>query len=615
MSFGLEYGKKRKDENGKVHSVNTMNGERFVYYNRLKTDAYHHGKDDWRRKLYDKASSVLNWRITYGGDPTDISIYFAHLSEYEFDKEKALLETHFKGKTNYDPKSAQCGKDLIDAYNEIINIKEIFDRNRILLTNTSQKNLIAFFPTYLDKALEEFMDDKNFEEKIEKIMEENTKQLEKSGFDIKLTKSEKIKEAIEKYVNDNTYKIVERALDLMFSSETKAENGLKKRDDYDKLGKAYKEIFDALQKFKEKGRSNQFINGAIEVYGLNKLGQAITESFGDKKVNMKNAKGLVSNFKFKTHLKTKGNTYEASLGGIFTEIFGQFAAEVNLSNKGVDVKGFHTGQNHKPVEQKVDMMLTIGFNDGAAEAMEEKLRKFEGSGRGTNVRDINKLTEEMFRDFGNDNSFMIFINSKNYTTNWKFRNGYISKNGGKFGGYSAGSPIDLNTWDDMMHQMNVKGRDFIFTIMQLIPHAIGNPNGDDRNKEAVSMMFARAIGSALLDDFEPDDPVDKKEHGPKIIHLLYLNGVYIPLSVFYTLLSKAFSDLENSLEMDNLVQVEFDLPDDILYPTQRDQRNAIRSGVEHPWTEQSNVALNSIKVSYHFLKGFQDFLREFYGLN
>lgn len=613
MSFGLKYGIKRQDENGKEHSVNTMNGERFVYYNRLRTDAYRHGKDDWRRKLYDKANSVLDWRITNGSDPQLISIYFAHLADYEFEKEKALLETHFKSKTNYDPQSLQCGKDLIDAYNEIINIKEIFDRNRVLLTNTNQKALFSFFPTYLDKALEEFMGEKNFEEEINKIVKEKTKQSKDTGF--KMTQSEKINEAVEKFINDNVLEIVQKALDKMFGPDTKAENGLKNKvDNYDELGKAYKEIFDALQKFKEKGKSNQFIEGAIEVYNLDKLGQMITESFNGKKVNMKNVKGLVSGFKFKSHLKTKGNTYEASLAGIFAEIFGQFAAEVNLSNKGVDVKGFHTGENHKVVEQKTDMMLAIGFNDGAAEAMAKKLEDFEGRGRGTNVRDVQALTEEMFRDFGNDNSFMIFINSKNYTPNWKFRNGYASKDGNKIGGYSAGSPIDLNTWDDMMHQMNVKGRDFIFTIMQLIPHAIGNPNGDNRNKEAVSMMFARAIGSALLDDFEPDDPIEKGKHGLKIIHLLYLNGIYVPLSVFYTLLSKAFSDLENSLERDNLIQVEFELPSDILYPTQRDQNNAVRSGIKHPWTEQSNMALNSIKVSYHFLKGYQDFMRDFYGL-
>ena len=123
-------------------------------------------------------------------------------------------------------------------------------------------------------------------------------------------------------------------------------------------------------------------------------------------------------------------------------------------------------------------------------------------------------------------------------------------------------------------------------------------------------MFARAIGSALFDDFEPDDPYKKKGAGMRTVHLLWLNGVYVPLSVFYSLLAEAFGDLEDSLERDELIKVEFSLPNNILYPTQDDQK-----GVRHPWDVQSKEALSAITVSYHFLSGFQKFMKRFYDLS
>lgn len=600
MSFGLPYGVKEKGSDGKLRSVNTMNGERYVYYDRLYTDAKN--DDDWRRKLWVKANSVLDWRINYGSNPQNISGYFAHLADYEFAKERALLETHFK--TSYDPNSPLCGQKLIEAYNSILGAREIFERNALLIANTKgQKDLVSFFPHYLDKGLEIWLSQRDFSKDIN--------DLAISGVIEGKDKSEKIAVAIEKTINDNIYEITSIALERMFSEETEAENGLKKKvgeSEFNRLGKAYKEIFDALKKLDREAKDNEFIRGTIKNYKLDELGQMITNSFKGKRLTKSNIEKSMKGFKFETRIKSK----QGILAGGFKEIFGIFNAQVTLSNNGTKVDGIHTGKRDVQADQKADMVLMIGFDDGAAEAAEQKLNEFQGTGRGSNVGDIKRFTQEMFEDFGNDKGFMIMINSKNYTLNWHFRNGYMDKDGNQLsaGGYSAGSPINLVAWDDMMHKMNIHGRDFIFTIMQLIPGAIGNPSGGNEKLEQVSDMFARAIGSALFDDFEPEDPyLNNKKSDLRTIHLLYLNGVYVPLSVFYTLLSEAFGNLQEGLNRNELIKVEFNLPDNILYPTQDDQK-----GVDKPWGVQSNAALTAITVSYHFLSGFQKFMQTFYKL-
>lgn len=599
MSFGLPYGLKEKDSDGKLHSINTMNGERYVYYDRLKDDAK--DEKDWRMNLWKKANSVLDWRINYGSNPHNISSYFKNLANYEFAKEKALLETHFK--TSYKQNSMNCGMDLIEAFNEILGAKEVFERNAYLIANTNQKDLVSFFPHYLDKALEEWLSKRDFSNEVN--------ELAISGMVEGKDKSEKIAAAIEKTINDNIFEITQLALQKMFSSETKAENGLKNRMDsesFDELGRAYKEILDALERLNTKAKTNEFIKGTIKNYKLDELGKMITGSFKGKKLNKSNIEKSMKGFKFETKMKSKQGIYS----GGFKEIFGIFNAEVTLSNKGTKVDAIHAGKRGKEAEQKADMIFMVGFDDGAAEAAEEKLNEFQGTGRGSNVGDVKRFTQEMFEEFGNSNGFMLFVNSKNYTLNWHFRNGYMDKNGNQVspGGYSAGSPINLVAWDDMMHKMNIRGRDFIFTIMQLIPGAIGNPTGGEAKLEEVSAMFARAIGSALFDDFEPDDPyTDSNKADLRTIHLLYVNGIYIPLSVFYSLLSQAFGDFQESLNQNDLIKVEFHLPDNILYPTQDDQK-----GVDKPWGVQSNAALQEITVAYHFLSGFQKFLKTYYGL-
>ena len=610
MSFGLPYGLKQTDEKGRIRSINTMYKERYVYYERLYEDAVNGNNTTWPElaiKAYNRAKSVFQWRIDYGSNHEDIAGFFANLASYEFNKEEALLEKHF-GIVSYDPNSENCGKDLIEAYNAILNTQEIFERNALLLANTSQLNLIGWFPQYLNIALHDWIENmgknKDFTEEVTKLVTKGMVE----GTD----ESEKIAAAIQKIIDENSFEITENALKLMFSENTKAENGLKKKvgnEKFDELGKAYKEIFNALNKLKKDAVTNQFIKGVVKNFGLDKLGEMITDSLKIEELSLDNFKEKVNNFNFKVSRKSQ-NTI---LKGGFGELFGLFNASITLSNQGIKMDGFHVGNMGLPRDQKADMIYTIGFNKGAAKAIQKQLDKFEGAGRGTNVRDVKKLIEETFEKFGNDDSFMIMVNSKLWTPNWNFRNGYTKKDGTQtnLGGYSAGSPIDLNTWDDMMHSMNVRGRDFIFTIMQLIPGAIGSPNGETENKEKVSDMFARAIGSALFDDFEPDDPYRKKGNADiKTIHLLYLNGVYIPLSVFYTLLAQAFSDFKNALDRSELVKVEFDLPAEIKYPDWDSQK-----GVEHAWNIQQQIALDNIKIRYYFMRGYQKFLQQFYQIN
>ena len=105
--------------------------------------------------------------------------------------------------------------------------------------------------------------------------------------------------------------------------------------------------------------------------------------------------------------------------------------------------------------------------------------------------------------------------------------------------------------------------------------------------------------------------------------MLYLNGIYFPISYYYDLLGRAFQkvfyDVEkgslNSDSVKNLVSVSITGTGKILWPTQKEQRNWMNKKANQnksPWKEQADYTLKNTKILYHFLRSFQDLLTDIF---
>ena len=70
MSFGMKYGNHYTGPDGILYS-NSINGERFVYYQRLATDVGENEKL-WK-KIYAKSSELMRYRIQEGADTAKIA--------------------------------------------------------------------------------------------------------------------------------------------------------------------------------------------------------------------------------------------------------------------------------------------------------------------------------------------------------------------------------------------------------------------------------------------------------------------------------------------------------------------------------------------------------------
>lgn len=538
MSFGLPYN--NVIANGRHNSIG---GERYVYYRRLEWDGIWPG-------LGEKAKAVIDYRATTGGNPELISQYFFNLRDGEFQKEVELLEEKFGRKisSSYDNDSEKTGAELIKAINSTLNVKSVFERHLALIKETKgQKQIVTWFPTYFDKQ---------WEANADTILSE----IETKAFSIPF------EQAVSLVFNKWIPTLVRNALIYMFE-EADVENGIK--SNREELKEAYQELADCLKDLND-ARGNAFVDSFIEAYSLDEFGDIIKERYEKAESIGKEA----ANFKYKNAINVH------SRGGLAAENLANFVAELGASAFDIDFKGTLTGSTG----QKADAIFTI---DIPTDVIEDWIEENDFGPREKNVQAMNILSNKL-RHY--DEGFIAYVNAKNYTLNKDFH------------GFSAGEPLTLEGWDNLMHEMHIRGRDFIFSIMQLIPGAVG-----DQYQEEISNMFARAIAMALFDDFDTVGMVPKA--GAKSIHLFNLNGIFFPLSFYFHLLGQAFLDYSRS-GVENMVKVDFRLPSEIKFETQVIQNDwQGKHPGESAWGAQQREAFDIIRISFHFMKAYAKLMR------
>jgi len=540
MSFGMLYDK-------------SVNGERYVYYKRLNTDTSNNKdlQDQWRN-LYEKTTALMDYRIEQGSDSDRIASYFMKLRDSEYKKEIKLLRSKFGEDFMKDYKYGNdsfsetqgISEKLIKGYNELLNLKKVFKRNFQVITKTNQTQVISHFDTYFESQY-----DKN----ADKIIAEIEQLLPNRGRDT-------IKSVIDSVMGKWIPILTREALKASFQAGVEDKRVSKDLQD------AYAELIPILDDINNE-MGNEFVRSFIKDYQLDKISNAINERRKTIYHTKEGWKGAIKNFGILENWTSKGSKGYASES--LQTLIGQF-----LDN------AVRTG----PTNQKADMIVTYNIPSGD-KIVKEWMKENVFGTRPADIDALKKLQGKL-EDF--NDSFIVYSNTKNYSLGKTFTQGF------------RGGEINLDTWDTMMHRVGEpkKGRILIFMALQLIPGKGDNPGAIGEGKdEEVKKAFARAIASALFDDF---DIIGEEQGNLTSIHLMYLNGIYIPLSFYFNLLYKAFKDYSKE-NIDKLITVKIDHPEEIEYPTMKDQE-----GVEHPWNVQSKIALNQTRISYFFLKNFKE---------
>ena len=129
--------------------------EQYVFYQRLKTDGYYPKLGEY---VSNAAYRILGQTRKYAADASTVRAQ----AQAEFAKEKTLLQSKFGVKINFDyygggPGARSGFKEIIDALNVCLNLKEVYERNvQLIKTTEGMKGVFSWYPTYFMHAWQEY---------------------------------------------------------------------------------------------------------------------------------------------------------------------------------------------------------------------------------------------------------------------------------------------------------------------------------------------------------------------------------------------------------------------------------------------------------------------------
>lgn len=550
----------------KSYDRSNIFSQRDVFYNYL-------GKDPENADLAMLKNVALNSFDRHLNNVMQVSKNvepYRRMAEYEKEKELALLREVFGQELTISLDKPQDAKMLIDALNSTLNIKEIYERNieMLELSIGGRKSVISFFPTYFIQA---------WNDRWKEIYDATVK-IFSSGKKITL------EEALQKEINIRLDSITADAIERMFQAESEMK-AMRGEDSQHK--EAYKQLLNAFQNMPR--YRNELVEQIRSIYKIDELSKAIPEDIKDK--------GHLTKQKIEKKLKTSPRTpiqfQTGRRGGLTLEAIEHLTFELvgdALKAKGISAKAIHTGNIGF---MKNDNILALGINTGLIdEWMEDIAINNKGSSRKENIdrmRKLHALVENL------DSGFLVYSSDKNYTLNKNFRD--------KFG-FPAGSSISMNSFYEATRNVNKNARTFVGLIVNTIEGAI---MGNDSAREKLSEAMATDFAMMMFDDYQTIGDFRGRK-GAKVIHIMNLDNIMIPLSVFLTMLANAVERAET--DVDDFVKVVLMTPEiefkdyNAQSKWQFDNDESSRSA----WTLQRDEALKKTRISVNFFKEFRDFI-------
>lgn len=497
---------------------------------------------------------------------------YRRMAEYEKEKELALLCEVFGQELTVDLDKPQDAKMLIDALNSTLNIKEVYERNleMLELSTGGRKSVISFFPTYFIQA---------WNDRWEEIYEATIKTFS-SGKRITL------EEALQREINSRLDSITADAIERMFQAEPEMKA---MRGEDSKHRDAYKQLLNAFQTMPR--YRNELIEQIRSIYKIDELSKAISEDIKDK--------GHLTKQKIEKKLKTSPSTpiqfQTGKRGGLTLEAIEHLTFELvgdALEAKGISAKALHSGNIGY---MKNDNMLFVGIDTSRIDDwLEDIAINNKGSSRKENIDRMRKL-HELVENL--DEGFLVYSSDKNYTLNKDFRD--------KFG-FPAGSSISMNSFYEATRNVNKNAKTFVGLVVNTIEGAI---MGSDSAREKLSEAMATDFAMMMFDDYQTLGDFRGKK-GAKVIHIMNLDNIMIPLSVFLTMLANAVERAET--DVDDFVKVVITTPE-IEFKNYEEQKKWMANPTKgydkkSAWTFQRDEALRKTRISVNFFKEFRDFI-------
>ena len=510
--------------------------EQYVFYQRLKTDGYY---PKLAQYVSNASYRIFTQTQKYAIDASAVRAQ----AQAEFTKEKALLQQKFGVNINFDYYRDQSDfKEIIEALNACLNLKEIYQRNVQLIKNTEgMKGVFSWYPTYFMKAWQKAWP--NIKSTAERKFA--------SGQDVTVALST----TLDKFVP----KICEEGIRMMLDGP---------EVEHASIDPALKSAYSALiSQIGSVSTAGSVANQIYRAYQLDDLKASLVKEIevNNKRIYAKQAKPKVNQMISKNIHLAGGLSLEAIENAVFSMIAsGSGGTAIHSGSKGI----------------KADNILTLSIDPSiVVDALEQA-----GANREENIRALSELGTKLSKL---DDGFIVYSSDKNYTLNANFK------------GFDVGSTgVSAASFLNSVYSANGSVNTLIGAIQQL-----GDGAMLAGRKAEFEKLLAQDVAYMLFDDFTT---IGNVSSGGNAIHVMNLNGIMMPLSVFLSMLADAIESVKEE-DLRRLVNVSINAPA-ILYPNQDSQRAAYPNDPHQAWEHQRQYALDNTKITARFLKDFKSFV-------
>ena len=525
----------------------------YVFYESLgDADNPQHFRDTYKKVNSRLDSLSQRTKISNAGQ------FLKDVATREAIKEQQVLINGFglQDAANFNPRDlfnnhgSNVGQILIDAFNTAMNYKAIYERNKASILQTKGKTIVGYFATYFWK----YWNKKG------------------GGSDYFATEAQKVKlslknESIIKAYDDIMSKAIEDCInDALTDMFTNSKDELKS----DEYATAYNQFYEQI---KAVGGSNFLVEAIKKDLFTDTIKNSINKEFTQKKKRNKNA--IIADVIKQTKKTFNGN--KGSLSGQIAEIIDMYITQsvIESSTKASkDFTAIHSGRaNIRP-----DVVYTFNMGE-MTKVIEEAVTK-TANNRSEAVQRFKELDKDMSEI---KQGFILYVNQKEYLTGGsRFKDGFV---GGVTSVKNLNAALSVGFDGDS---------EFLGALYQVAEGAIGEKHKEDFEDALISQ-----IAYILFDDYTT---IGNISNGAQAIHLMLLNGIYLPLSVVYMALANAIEQSQgNRDELRKFVSV------DLIAPAVLENQEGIT------WDAQRENAIKNTEanIKVGFLKNIQTIIAKY----
>lgn len=580
---------------------NALDDKGYVVYKRESTNVRWESARQKQEAIINSYYSAVNTEPQQV-DYQNVANYLRGMGDRERAKETALIEKY----TGLKLTNQTQAMDFVKNFNELLIGKEQYRKayERIQNAKANEKIKKGKGTDGLPPAISSL-----FSSKFGEIFGQKIGRFINNHKEDAINNTDKFVDDLIAFVDKKYDEVLELTLKELLTYTTQENDKYGTKEGYQELY----ELYTQNKYFKE--IYHQSMRSAISLDGFKKAIKDLTKKEGGEAFFKKNVKKrreargrTITNMGFK--LEGRAGARVRGIADEFIESLED--ASVTLNDKGTKVS-FQLPGNMSKTDNMVFILEGEVNTDEIFKDFMEMNKNLDSA------ENLEKVNKEMKRYWDEHLSklgegFIIFKSNKMYGID------NIQKDGGFIAGDYA-----LGNFENFISNSELQQRLDIVKFVKVVSNTIEGAILEDEISPIETWLHTyvcECIAKLLLDDWEKIGEEAGKT-GPTAIHVLTLEGINVPMSVYLYCLADALSKTVEDIEKGDLVKIKL-LPSENLYPkvedyytdsdvmventSKNEAKRASRPKVPNvsiAWNKQRNDALTKYKISVNFYKNFK----------